>query len=443
MKFRFAPSPTGLLHIGNIRTALVNWLYARKTGGCFLLRMDDTDEERSKEIYEQEIYQDMKWLGLTWDEFARQKDRLERYEAAKKKLIEAGRLYPCYETTEELEFKRKLQLGRGEPPIYDRAALKLSEAQKQTFESEGRRPHWRFLLEQEPIEWQDEVRGKVQFHGRDLSDPILIRENGLPTYTLSSVVDDGELGVTHILRGEDHVSNTAVQVQLFQALGFGVPGFAHLALIKTTEGKLSKRLGGGDIMSLREEGYEPMAILSLLAKLGTSDPVEACPDLETLVQGFDISKFGRAPAHFSEEELERVNHKLLALLPYQSVKAPLEEAVGQPVEEAFWYSVRGNLKRIREIREWWDICHGEVAPDIEDAGFMAQAAELLPPEPWDESSWPEWTAAIKKATGRKGKALFLPLRKALTGRDSGPELKVLMPLIGRDKVLHRLRGEKA
>lgn len=456
MKVRFAPSPTGLLHIGNIRTALVNWLYARQRGGTFLLRLDDTDAERSRREYEEAIREDMHWLGLSWDETARQSDRFDRYTLAKERLISEGRLYPCYETREELEFKRKLQLGRGQPPIYDRAALKLSDSEKRAFEKEGRLPHWRFLLNDAAIQWQDEVRGNVSFQARDLADPILIREDGVPTYTLSSVVDDGELGITHILRGEDHVSNTAVQVQVFEALGFSVPRFAHLALIKTKAGELSKREGGGDIRSLREAGYEPLAILSLLARIGTSDAIEARTSLDALVTGFDITKFGRAPAIYDRDELARLNHKLVSQLPYTAVRERIAQCVQIDASvseqqgiscatpgEAFWLSVRGNLTFLSEINDWWQMCEGEVTPIVEDADFLLEAASLLPPEPWDDTTWKTWTEAVKTATGRKGKALFMPLRKALTGRDNGPELRALLPLIGREKALKRLQGGSA
>ncbi|HEU5048014.1 MAG TPA: glutamate--tRNA ligase [Rickettsiales bacterium] len=430
---RFAPSPTGYLHAGNIRTALVNYLFARAAGGRFMLRLDDTDTERSKAEYEAAIEEDLRWLGMQWDDFKKQSDRFTSYEQAKQKLIASGRLYPCYETAAELDMQRKLQAGRGQPPIYNRAALQLTPEQKAKYEAEGHKPHYRFLLEDKPIVWNDLVRGEVRFQGAHVSDPVLIREDGVPLYTLASVVDDGEMGITHILRGEDHVSNTAVQFQIFEALGFTPPQFGHLALLKTKEGELSKRVGGNDIRGLREAGIEPMTINSLLAKLGTSDPVEPFTDMKELIESFDIKKFGRAAANYDPQELERLNEKLLHKLPFSSVKERLSFA-----DEPFWLSIRANLKTLAEAKSWWDIIHGEVNAPVVDASYLQDALALLPPEPWDETAWGTWTKAISAKTGRKGKELFLPLRLALTGVEHGPEMKQLLPLIGYNKVAQRL-----
>jgi glutamyl-tRNA synthetase len=438
---RFAPSPTGYLHVGNVRTALVNWLFARKAGGRFLLRLDDTDTERSRAEYAGAIEEDLRWLGLAWDDFRKQSDRLASYEAAKARLMASGRLYPCYETQEELDIRRKLQAGRGLPPIYDRAALALTDAQKAQFEAQGRKPHYRFRLEAKPIVWGDLIRGEVKFEGAHASDPVLIRADGVPLYTLASVVDDGEMGITHVIRGEDHVSNTAVQAQIFEALGFTPPQFGHLALLKTKEGELSKRVGGNDIRSLREAGFEPMAVSSLLAKIGTSDPVEPFADMEALIRSFDITKFGRATANYDAHDLERLNEKLIAHMPYSQAK-PRLAALGLEADEAFWSAVRGNLKKLADVGDWWGIVHGSVAhvPQDADRGFLAKAAELLPPEPWSEETWGQWTNAIKAATGRKGKELFHPLRSAITGREDGPELKVLLGLLGYKNVIARLKA---
>lgn len=428
---RIAPSPTGYLHVGNIRTALVNFLFARKTGGRFALRLDDTDQERSRPEYAAAIEEDMRWLGLAWDDFRKQSDHLADYHAAQQKLVASGRLYPCWETQEELDIRRKMQAGRGLPPIYDRAALKLTDAQKAEFAAQGRKPHYRFLLESKPIEWKDLVRGEVKYQGGHMSDPVLVREDGVPLYTLASVVDDGDTGVTHVIRGEDHVSNTAVQVQIFEALGYKVPKFAHLALLKTKEGELSKRTGGNDIRSLRAAGIEPMAVNSLLAKIGTSDAIEPFAQMEALVASFDFSKFSRAPAIYDSHELERLNEKLIAHLPYAEVKSRVK------VEEALWNAVRGNIHTLAEAEEWNGIVHGEIAPAAKD-GFTAEALRLLPPAPWNDTTWGEWTKALGAATGRKGKELFMPLRLALTGREQGPEMKALLPLMGREMVVKRL-----
>lgn len=431
---RFAPSPTGYLHVGNIRTALVNYLFARKSGGLFLLRLDDTDTERSRPEYAAAIEEDMKWLGLTWDGFKKQSDRFMDYEAAREKLVMAGRLYPCYETAEELDMRRKMQAGRGLPPIYDRAALQLNDAQKKKYEEEGRKPHYRFLLEDKPIVWNDMIRDEVKFHGTHVSDPVLVRADGVPLYTLASVVDDGDMHITHIIRGEDHVSNTAVQMQIFEALGYTPPAFGHLALLKTKEGELSKRVGGNDIRGMRNAGIEPMAINSLLAKLGTSDPVEAFADLPALIAAFDIAKFGRATANYDVHELERLNEKLLHKLPFSAVQTKIPFA-----DEAFWLSVRTNIKTLAETRQWWDILHGNITiPQTSDTHYLSEAAQILPKEPWDENIWGAWTKALSVQTGRKGKELFLPLRLALTGLEHGPEMKFLMPLIGYKKVAQRL-----
>lgn len=442
---RFAPSPTGRIHVGNVRLALVNWLFARKTGGTFLFRLDDTDEERSTQAFADGIAQDLTWLGLTWDRFARESDRYPRYDEAAAALKASGRLYPCYETPEELSLKRASLVSQGRPPIYDRAALRLTDADRARLEAQGRKPHWRFQLTPTPIEWTDLVRGPVKFEGTALTDPVLIREDGRPLYTLTSVVDDIDFAITHIIRGEDHVANTAVQIQIFEALGGAVPSFAHLPLLTDAGGQgLSKRLGSLSIGSLRDDdGIEPMALASLLAKLGTSDPIEARLTLDELVAEFDLSKVSRATPKFDPEDLARINARILHLMPFDRVAGRLEAMGLAGADAAFWEAVRPNLTRLEDARDWWAVTHAPVAPLVEDSGFLAQAAALLPQEPWDLSTWGAWTGAVKGATGRKGKELFLPLRRALTGRDHGPELKNLLPLIGRARALRRLGGETA
>lgn len=443
IKVRFAPSPTGYLHIGNVRTALVNWLFARKNGGAFLLRSDDTDKERSSSDYEQAIEEDLKWLGLEWDEFARQSDRNDRYEIAKQKLIKDGRLYPCYESQEELEVKRKMQLSRGLPPIYDRAALKLSAAEQAELEAKGVKAHWRLKLVAGDIMWEDIVRGHVKYQAAHLSDPILFREDGVPTYTMSSVVDDAELGISHIIRGEDHVTNTAAQIQLFEAIGAKVPTFAHLALIKTKEGGMSKREGGYDIRSLRKEGIEAMTICSLLARLGTSEPVEACDNLAELAGKFDLAHFGRAPANYDRQELDRLNAKIVAHMDFKVVQPRLIALGLNKVDANFWNVIRQNITVVEDAAEWWRMCKEVITPTITDADFAASAAELLPAGQWDENTWQQWVGVVKEKTGRKGKDLFMPLRLALTGREHGPDLKDVLPMIGPEKTRQRLLGKAA
>ena len=442
---RFAPSPTGLLHVGNIRLALVNWLFARKAGGSFLLRLDDTDFERSAPEFAAAIEADLSWLGLDWDRWARESDRLGRYHEAAERLKADGRLYPCFETADELGLKRKSLLARGLPPLYDRAALRLPDRDRARYLAEGRQAHWRFKLDHAPVRWDDLVRGPVHFEGAALSDPVLVREDGRPLYTLSSVVDDIDFSISHVIRGEDHVANTAVQIQLWQALGGAVPEFAHLPLLTDAGGQgLSKRLGSLSVKSLRDDdGLEPMALLSLLARLGTADSIEPVRSLAELVAGFDMSRVSRATPKFDAEELKRLNARLLHETPFAEAEPRLEALGFAGVDERFWLAVRPNLGRLADAAEWWQVTHSPVAPTLPDQDFTRAAAALLPPEPWDESTWSAWIERVKAETGAKGKALFLPLRLALTGREHGPELKNLLPLIGRERALARLSGSTA
>ncbi len=445
VKVRFAPSPTGMLHVGNARTALMVWLFARNKGGKFLLRIDDTDQERSKAEYEDAIEESLIWLGLDWDKKANQKDRTALYDAKIEELKSAGRLYACYETPEELGLKRKSQLSRGKPPIYDRGALELSEDEIAKFKAEGRKPHWRFKLEHAPITWNDHIRGEVTFNGGDLSDPVVIRETGLPLYHLCSVIDDIDFGITHVVRGEDHVSNTATHVQMFEALGASAPEFAHNALISDKDGgKLSKRLGSLSILDLRdEEGLEAMAIVSLMARLGTSDPIEVFDNIQPLIDSFDFSKFSRGTPKFDPDEILRLNAKLLHEMDFTDADEKLKALGLNDIDEEFWNAVRPNLERLRDIKDWWNVAKGPVEVTIEDPEFINQAAELLPAAPWSENTWSEWTSAVKENTGRKGKELFMPLRQALTGMDHGPELNQLLLLIGPEKTKERLAHKKA
>jgi glutamyl-tRNA synthetase len=436
---RFAPSPTGRLHVGNIRTALHNWLLAQKAdgqaGGRFLLRIDDTDAERSKEEYVEAIRADLAWLGLTHDGEERQSKRLALYDAAFERLKAEGRVYPCYETAQELDLKRKIQLGRGLPPIYDRAALSLSAAERAAKEAAGIAPHWRFkLAHDEAITWEDGIRGPQKFDPAQLSDPVVRRADGSWLYMLPSAVDDIDMGVTDVLRGEDHVSNTAVQIQMFTALGAQPPRFAHEALLVGSEGKLSKRLGSLGCDAFRERGIEPAAIVALLARLGTSQPVEPIADVAALVASFDLATFGRAPARFDDEELARVNTAIVHGLPFDAVASRLP----QGMDEAAWLAIRPNLEVLGDAVDWWSIVTGRVeapAMEAEDKAFMLQAVEQLA-ESGDD--WKALTNALKERTGRKGKALFLPLRQALTGRDHGPDMASLLPLIGVEEARNRL-----
>ena len=438
---RFAPSPTGRLHVGNIRTALHNWLLARKAGGEFLLRIDDTDAARSREDYVDAIRADLAWLGIAPDREARQSERLEIYTAAFDALRAAGRIYPCYETAQELELKRKIQLGRGLPPIYDRAALALNEEERAALEAEGRTPHWRFRLDNsEPIRWEDGIRGLQKFDPAQLSDPVIRRAEGSWLYMLPSAVDDLDMGVTDVLRGEDHVSNTAVQIQMFTALiaaqypDRSMPCFAHEALLVGSEGKLSKRLGSLGCDAFRERGIEPEALIALLARLGTSQPVEPIADRAKLIEDFDLAHFGRAPARFDDAELERLNAAIVHQMDFTQVVDRLPEGM----DEAGWNAIRPNLAHVEEAGEWWRLVTGPIDTrdfSDEDRAFLARASDLLA---WSENPWADLTATLKQETGRKGKPLFLPLRQALTGMDHGPDMGELLPLIGEERARSRL-----
>lgn len=438
---RFAPSPTGRLHVGNIRTALHNWLLAKKAGGRFLLRIDDTDAQRSREEYVDAIRQDLSWLGLLPDSEARQSQRLEKYEVAFSALKASGRVYPAYESAQELELKRKIQLGRGLPPIYDRGSLHLSEQERAAKEADGIVPHWRFKLDHaEPIRWEDGVRGAQKFDPAQLSDPVIRRADGSWLYMLPSAVDDLDMGITDVLRGEDHVSNTAVQIQIFTALIAAqysdrqMPRFAHEALLVGSEGKLSKRLGSLGCDAFRERDIEPDAIVALLARLGTSLPVEPIAERGVLIETFDLATFGRAPAKFDDGELERLNTAIVHRLEFEAVAERLP--VG--MDEAGWHAIRPNLSHVAEAEDWWRLVTGPIAQppfSDEDRAFLRTAAELLE---WGEDPWHRLTDALKQSTDRKGKGLFLPLRQALTGMDHGPDMSELLPLIGEEEARARL-----
>ncbi len=430
---RFAPSPTGYIHIGNLRTALMNYLIARKAGGTFILRIDDTDPERSKEEYVDGIKQDLDWLGLHWDRIERQSERLDRYAEAAERLRGMGRFYEAFETPTELDLKRKKQLNMGRPPVYDRAALALSEAERDALRAERGQGVWRFKLDHERIDWNDGILGDISIDAASVSDPVLIKADGQMLYTLASVVDDTEMGVTDVVRGSDHVTNTATQIQIIQALGGAVPHFAHHSLLTGPQGEaLSKRLGTLALRDLRAGGVQPMALLSLMARLGSSDPVELRTEMGALIDSFDITRFGSAPTKFDVEDLFPLTAHFLQVQPLSAVRDQVA-ALGVPDElaEPFWMMARDNISTLGDLQGWWELCRDGAEPLIaeEDRAFVAQAMALLPEAPFDGETWGQWTSAVKDATGRKGKSLFMPLRKALTGRERGPEMAVLMPLL--------------
>jgi glutamyl-tRNA synthetase len=444
---RFAPSPTGLLHVGNARTAMLNYLFVRHAKGKFFLRIDDTDIERSKPEYEAAILEDLAWLGMRHDIFARQIERADAHARAAEALKASGHLYPAYESADELDRRRKRQIAMHKPPVYDRAALKLTPEDRAKLEAEGRKPHWRFKLSQTKVKWHDSVRGDVEIDTAHLSDPVLIREDGRFLYTLPSVVDDIDFGVTHVIRGEDHVTNTAAQIEIFEALtataGKGaLPHFAHFPLLVGVGGvALSKRIGSLSLREIREMGIEPLALASYLAKTGTSDAIELRPSLDVLAEEFSFDKIGRAPAHFDPAELDGLNAKLLHAMPYEAVADRLAQLGIDSA--ALWDAIKPNLAKLSDAADLAALVTGTITPVIEDAAFAAKATELLPPEPWDETTWGAWTKSITAATARKGRDLFHPLRLALTARESGPEMKKLLPLMGRAKTIARLKGETA
>ncbi|MES0868704.1 glutamate--tRNA ligase [Pseudovibrio sp. SCP19] len=448
---RFAPSPTGHIHIGNVRPALFNYLFAKKQGGNFVLRYDDTDVQRSKEEYAVGIAEDLKWLGINPDRVEKQSERFALYDAAAAKLKDAGLLYACYETPEELERRRNRARALGRPPVYDRAGLKLTDEQISEYEAEGRKPHWRFKLpnhvEGDPfsfnrteVHWDDVIRGRQTVDLASLSDPVLVRADGTYLYTLPSIVDDADMGITHVIRGEDHIANTGVQIAIFQALGAQVPEFGHHNLLTTASGEgLSKRSGALSIRSLREEGYEPMAVCSLAVLTGTSHAVEPAKSMEALAEMLDFSGISKSAAKFDPEDVGHLTAKLVHDMSFADVADRLK-ADGVEGDEAFWSAVKENCSTVSDAKQWWELVVGSVTPEIaeEDKEFITQAKDLLPREPWSEETWGEWTKAVKGETGRKGKGLFMPLRKAITGLAHGPDLKNMLPLIGREKTLDRL-----
>jgi glutamyl-tRNA synthetase len=444
VRVRFAPSPTGYLHIGNARAALINWLYAKNKGGTFILRQDDTDQERSEQRFADAIKEDLAWLGIGHDLFFKQSDRFDRYNEVKDQLIQQGRLYPCFETPEELDYKRKRLLSKGLPPLYDRASLLLSDREKETFINEGRKPHWRFKLNDGPIQWDDAIRGSVEFEAKDLSDPVLIRADGAFLYTMTSVIDDFDYKITHIIRGEDHVTNTATQIQIFEALNGDTPyhiNFAHTTLLLGEDGSpLSKRLGSLSLHSLRENGIEPMAINCLLARLGTSLPIEPKLTIDELAENFDLTIFSRTPPRFSETDLKNLNHKIYHKMPFKDVEKTLLKRGITKINEKSWELLHDNISELEELKSWEAIFFGCInVEESIDKNYIETSLNLLPQIPWDVDTWKTWTDCIKEKTGKKGKDLYMPLRQVLTGVNHGPEMKDILLMIGYDLVYTRLK----
>ena len=440
-KVRFAPSPTGYLHIGNFRTALINFLFAKNKNGHFMLRIDDTDDERSLKKYEDAIKEDLSWVGINWDSLEKQSSRLSYYDQALQKLLDKKRAYPCFETAEELSLKRKKQLSSGKPPIYDRSALNLSDSDIADFKAKGRSPHYRFLLDHKDVNWNDLVKGDSQYNMSNLSDPVIIREDGRVIYTLASVVDDIDFEVTDILRGEDHMTNSAAQIQLFEALESSPPNLGHLSLLTDISGAgLSKRMGSISLRDLKDEGFQPMAISSLLSKVGTSDTVEIFRDINQIISDFDISKFGKSKPKFDKNELRGLNSKLFKMLDFSDISNQLKK-FNFKISSDFWELVKGNIENLEELELWWNIIYGNIEPKYNDENFLNTALETLPEGNFDKNTWTNWTSILMKETGRKGKELYNPIRMSLTGQNKGPEMATLVFLMGREKVLERLTNK--
>ena len=437
---RFAPSPTGLLHLGNIRTALINWLYAKNSGGKFILRIDDTDQERSKEEYISQIKYDLEWLGIDFDETFNQSSRFERYREEFEKLKSAGRIYACYETPDELERKRKLQMAAGGKQVYDRSSLELSDQQKKDYELEGRKPHWRFLLQTERMQWNDLLKGEIDIDLTSLSDPVLFREDGVPLYTFCSAVDDIDFNITNVIRGDDHTSNTAVQIEIINALDKNKISFAHHALLKASSGdKLSKRDNVISIDSFREENIEPISILSLLSTIGTSKSIELKDSIQQIIDEFRLDTISTSPGRIETDVLKALNKKQVQKFEYDEVKTRLDK-IDTNIDQKFWNTIKGNLDTVEDVAAWTDVVFKNNSFETEDKDYINLALELMPDEPWDDQTWTVWTNDIKEKTGRKGRELFLPLRLAFTGLTHGPEMKLLIQLIGRNKILERTKN---
>tara|TARA_B100000424_G_scaffold76492_1_gene56818 strand:+ start:1214 stop:2542 length:1329 start_codon:yes stop_codon:yes gene_type:complete len=436
---RFAPSPTGLLHLGNIRTALINWLYARTHNGKFILRIDDTDQERSKDEYISKIKYDLEWLGIDYDDTFNQSSRFERYREQFEKLKADGRIYPCYETPEELERKRKLQMASGGKQVYDRSSLSLTDEEKRAYEDDGRKPHWRFLLQTERLKWNDLLKGELDIDLTSLSDPVLFREDGVPLYTFSSAVDDIDYNITNVIRGDDHTSNTAVQIEIINAIDKNRITFAHHALLKASSGdKLSKRDNVISIDSFRKSNLEPLAILSLLATIGTSQSIELKDSVNQIISEFKLETISTSPGRIEIDVLNALNKKQVQKLNFDEVSERLKN-IDEKIDEKFWNTIRSNLETVEGVKQWSDIVFDSKLIEAEDKEYIKSAMELIPDDPWDENTWELWTSAIKEKTGRKGKELFLPLREAFTGMSHGPEMKLLIQLIGREKILERVK----
>ena len=441
VKVRFAPSPTGFLHIGNFRTALVNFLFARKEKGHFMLRIDDTDHERSSLEFEKAIIEDLSWMNFKWDSLEKQSNRLKRYDEALETLLDKKRAYACYETAEELSLKRKAQLSSGKPPVYDRSSLRLSDSDVADLKSKGKKPHYRFLLDHSEVIWNDLIKGGSKYHMSSLSDPVILREDGRVIYTLASVVDDIDFDITHILRGEDHMTNSAAQIQLFEALGSAAPNLGHLSLLTDISGAgLSKRLGSLSLKDLRNEGIHPMAISSLLSKVGTSDPVEIKKEIETIILYFDINKFGKSKSKFDKNELSILNSKIYQLIDFEEINEDLKK-MNISITKEFWNLIRGNIALLKNVKDWWDICFGIIDSIIENQDFLDSALEALPKDQFNEKTWSTWTQKLSQITGKKGKELYMPLRLCLTGQNKGPEMADLILMMGRDKVIKRLSNQ--
>ncbi len=441
MVLRFAPSPTGLLHVGNLRTAIINWLFAKKHDYDFLLRIDDTDDTRSKKEYVDFIEEDLKWIGLEWSLKYAQSDRLGAYDDAFNYLKSNNLIYRCFETDEELSLKRARQRSAGLPPVYDRSSLRISKDKIIQYESEGRSSYWRLKLPDKPIIWKDKIYGEVRFDSKSYSDPVIIRADGRYLYTITSVVDDIYSKVSNIIRGSDHLTNSGIQIYLFQALGSKAPNFFHHSLMTSADGEpLSKRIGSLSIRGIRESGIEPEVLLNYLTFVGDITNQSEFYEISELAKNFDAQKLSKSNAPFDERLLKEVNSGFLQQQNYDFFKKKSDLLGLKQVPKEFWGAVKNNIKVFDEIKDWTEVIYGNIQPVIDDPEYINLALNLIPEVDFNELSWQNWTETIKEKSGRKGKKLFMPLRLSITGKDFGPEMAKLLPLIGKEKTLSRLNG---
>ena len=439
-KVRFAPSPTGFMHIGNARIAVINHLFCRKNNGKFLFRIDDTDALRSKKEYEEAIKADMNWLGIGYDETFRQSERLDRYHEVMKKLISDGFLYKCFEPPEELEYKRKLAISKGKPPVYDRASLSLTDAEIKAYEQEGRIPYWRFKLPDKTVSWNDLILGEISYNLNNVSDPVIVKADGTFLYTYSSVVDDFDAGITHIIRGQDHVTNTAVQIAIFDEISKGTyqVSFAHLSLLVNKDGsQFSKRLGSMNLGEIRAQGVEPMAILDLLATLGSSLDTIPFTKIDDLIKYFDISKFSTNSPKFDIDDIFKISRKILHSKPFS-------EIAHLGISEKAYEVIKGNIDSYSDFSVWKEILQSgfkaKFVPTTEETEVLQSFAQKIRVvNNFSKEDIENALNTVKAELNITNQKLYHPIRKTLTGQDKGPNIVDFMTVLGKQETLQRIK----